>query len=67
MLWLACHNSEIYWRTEEVNIIRYLAECEKQWRPKEEKLRWQKQKEEERNKVRRKGKEKIRKSQRRRE
>jgi len=29
MLWLACHNSEIYWRTEEIKIIRCLEECEK--------------------------------------
>jgi len=30
MLWLACHNPKIDWRTEKVKIIRYLEECEKQ-------------------------------------
>ena len=34
MLWLACHNPEINWRTGEVNITRYPEECGKQWRPK---------------------------------
>jgi len=47
MLWLACHNPEIDWRTEEVKIMRCPEECWKQWRPKQEKLGWQKQKEEE--------------------
>ena len=32
MLWLACHNPEIDWRTGEVKITRCLEECEKQWR-----------------------------------
>ena len=29
ILWLACHNSEIDWRTEKVKITRCLEECEK--------------------------------------
>jgi len=33
MLWLARHNSEIDWRTEEVKMTRCLEKCEKQWRP----------------------------------
>ena len=32
MLWLACHNSEIDWRTGEVKITRCPEECGKQWR-----------------------------------
>jgi len=47
MLWLACHNPEIDWRTGEVKMTRCPEECGKQWRPKQEKLGWQKQKEEE--------------------
>ena len=47
MPWLACHNPEIDWRTEEVGIMKCLEECEKQWRPKQGKLEQQKQKEEE--------------------
>jgi len=38
MPWLACHNPEIDWRTEEVGIMKCLEECEKQWRPKQGKL-----------------------------
>jgi len=38
MLWLACHNPEIDWRTEEVKMTRYPEECGKQWRPVQEKL-----------------------------
>ena len=30
ILWLACHNPKIDWRTEKVKIMRYLEECEKQ-------------------------------------
>ena len=45
--WLACHNSEIDWNTEEVKIMRYPDKCRRQWKPKQEKLGWQKQKEEE--------------------
>jgi len=33
MLWLACHNLEIDWRTEEVKMTRCLEECGRQWRP----------------------------------
>ena len=46
MLQLACHNPEINWRIGEVKITRYSEECGKQWRLKQEKLGWQKQKEE---------------------
>ena len=44
--WLAHYNPKIYLKTGEVKIIRCLEECGKQWRPKQGKLRWQKQKEE---------------------
>jgi len=37
MLWLACHNPEIDWRTREVKMTRYPEECGKQWRSKQEK------------------------------
>ena len=47
MLWLACHNPEIDWRTGEVKMIRCPKECGKQWRPKQGKPGWQKQREEE--------------------
>ena len=47
ILWLAYHNPEINWRTEEVKMMRCPEECRKQWRPKQGKPRWQKQKEEE--------------------
>jgi len=30
MPWLACHNSEIDWRTGEVKMMRYPEECGKQ-------------------------------------
>jgi len=30
MLWLAHHNSEVDWRIEEVKMMRYSKECEKQ-------------------------------------
>ncbi len=33
MLWLACHNPEIDWKTSEVKITRCPEECGKQWRP----------------------------------
>ena len=49
MLWLACHNSEIDWRTGEVKMTRCSEECGKQWRPKQGKSGWQKQKEEQNN------------------
>ena len=47
MPWLARHNSEVNWRTGEVKMTRCLKECGKQWRPKQGKLGWEKQKEEE--------------------
>ena len=47
ILWLACHNPEIDWRTREVKMTRCPEECGKQWRPKQGKPGWQKQKEEE--------------------
>ena len=50
ILWLACYNPEIDWRTGEVKIMRCPEECGKQWKPKQEKLEWQKQKEEEKKK-----------------
>ena len=46
MLWLARHNPEIDWRTGEVKMTRCPEECRKQWRPKQGKPEWQKQKEE---------------------
>ena len=39
MPWLACHNSEIDWRTGEVKMMRCSEECGKQWRPVQENLR----------------------------
>jgi len=47
MLWLACHNPKIDWRTGEVKMTRCPEKCEKQWRLKQGKPGWQKQKEEE--------------------
>ena len=47
MPWLACHNPEIDWRTEEVKMTRCPEECGKQWRPVQRKSEWEKQKEEE--------------------
>ena len=38
MLWLACHNPEIDWKTGEVKITRCLEEYGKQWRPTQGKL-----------------------------
>jgi len=46
MSWLAYHNPEINWRTEEVKITRCPKECGKQWRLNQGKLGWKKQKEE---------------------
>jgi len=57
MLWLACHNPEIDWRTGEVKMTRYLEECRKQWRPVQGKSGWEKQKEEEAKKEAEKRKE----------
>ena len=47
MSWLECHNPEINWKTGEVKMTRCSEECGKQWRPVQEKLGWEKQKEEE--------------------
>ena len=47
MLWLACHNPEIDWRTGEIKMTRCSEECGKQWRPVQGKSGWEKQKEEE--------------------
>ena len=44
MLWLARHNPEIDWKTGEVKMMRCPEECRRQWRLKQEKLEWQKQK-----------------------
>jgi len=57
MLWLACHNPEIDWKMGEVKITRCPEECEKQWRPVQGKLGWEKQKEEEAKKEAEKRKE----------
>jgi len=46
MLWLARHNPKINWKTGEVKMTRCLKECGKQWRPKQGKSGWEKQKEE---------------------
>jgi len=55
MPWLAHHNPEIDWKTEKVRMTRCPEECGKQWRPKQRKPGWQKQKEKEaREEVRRK-------------
>ena len=49
--WLACHNPEIDWRTEEVQMTRCLEECGKKWRiERQTKQRWQKQEEREEQK-----------------
>jgi len=54
MPWLTHHNSEIDWKTEEVRMMRCLEECGKQWRLKQGKSGWQKQKEEDAKKKARK-------------
>ena len=51
MLWLVCYNLEINWKTEKIKIMKYLEECEKQQRPKQEKLGQQKQKKGEKREV----------------
>ena len=45
MLQLICYNPEIDWKIEEVKMTRCLEKCGKQWRLKQGKLKWQKQKE----------------------
>jgi len=47
MPWLVHHNLEIDWKTGEVKMTRCPEECGKQWRPKQGKPGWQKQKEKE--------------------
>jgi len=42
MLWLACHNPDIDWRTGEVKMTRCPEECGKQWRPVQGKSGWEK-------------------------
>ena len=44
---LAYHNSEINWKIGEVRMIRCLEKCEKQYKSKQGKVEWQKQKEKE--------------------
>ena len=64
MSWLARHNPEIDWRTEEVKMTRCPEKCGKQWRPVQEKSGWEKQKEEEaKEEARRKREEKEKKKQ----
>jgi len=45
--WLAYHNPEIDWRMRKVKMTRCSEKCGKQWRLVQEKLGWEKQKEEE--------------------
>ena len=45
--WLARHNPKINWKTREVKMTRCPKKCGKQWRPKQGKPGWQKQKEKE--------------------
>ena len=48
MSWLARHNSEINWKTEEIKITRCPEECGKQWRPKQGETKERKEKTKER-------------------
>ena len=57
MPWLACHNSEIDWRTGKVKMTRCPEECSKQQRLVQGKSGWEKQKEEEAKKEARRNKE----------
>ena len=50
MSWVVCHNPEIDWKTEEVKMMRCPDECGKQWKMKQTKLEWQKEKEKEQKK-----------------
>ena len=60
MLWLACYNPEIDWKMGEVKMMRFPEECGRQWRPKQGKPEWQKEKEKEvREKVGKKKEEKA--------
>jgi len=44
MPWIGYHNSEINWKTGKVKMTRCPEECGKQYKPKQGKLKWQKQK-----------------------
>ena len=58
MSWLACHNPEIDWKTEEIQIMRCPDKCGKKWRTgKQTKPRWKKQQEKEEKKEMRTDKE----------
>ena len=50
MPWLVCHNPEIDWKTGEVKIMRCPDKCGKQWKMKQTKLEWQKEKKKEQKK-----------------
>ena len=51
MPWLACHNPEIDWKTEEVQMTRYPDECGKKWRTgRQTKPGWKKQEEKKKKK-----------------
>ena len=50
MLQPVCHNPEINQKTKEVKMTIYLDECGKQWKTKQMKPGWQKQKEKEQKK-----------------
>ena len=52
MLWLACYNSEIDWKTGEVKMTRCPEECGKQWRPVQGKSGWEKKKQRRKQKKR---------------
>ena len=43
---LTHHNPKINWRIGEIKMTRCLEECGKQWRLRQKRLEWQKQKEE---------------------
>jgi len=61
MLWLACYNPEIDWRTDEMRMTRCSEECRKQWRLVQGKSEWKRQREEEaKEEVERKREEKNR-------
>ena len=47
MLWLACYNPEIDWKTRKVKMTRYPEEHGKQQRPVQGKSGWEKQKKKE--------------------
>ena len=58
MSWLACHNPEIDWKIEEIQIMRCPDKCGKKWRTgKQTKPGWKKQQEKEEKKEMRTDKE----------